>query len=121
MCGFGLRCAATLTADTQVRPIRCLPAVATIGCVTLTSPTPVLPTPTGQLNRHRLPTHRLALAALLAATSVLFIWGLSASGWANSFYAAAVQAGSKSWTAFLFGSSDAATRSPWTRHRRRCG
>ena len=31
-----------------------------------------------------------------------------ASGWANSFYAAAVQAGSQSWTALLFGSSDAA-------------
>jgi 4-amino-4-deoxy-L-arabinose transferase-like glycosyltransferase len=30
------------------------------------------------------------------------------SGWANSFYSAAAQAGSQSWKAFLCGSSDAA-------------
>ncbi|MFJ7910596.1 glycosyltransferase family 39 protein [Kitasatospora sp. NPDC096204] len=51
---------------------------------------------------------RPALLALLAATAVLYLWGLSASGWANSFYSAAVQAGSRSWKAFFFGSSDAA-------------
>ena len=33
--------------------------------------------------------------------------GPGRSGWANSFYAAAVQAGTKSWKAFFFGSSDA--------------
>ncbi|MBC2639955.1 MULTISPECIES: glycosyltransferase family 39 protein [unclassified Rhodococcus (in: high G+C Gram-positive bacteria)] len=49
-----------------------------------------------------------ALGALLAGTAVAYIWGLGASGWANSFYAAAVQAGSVSWKAFFFGSSDAA-------------
>ncbi|MFC9552047.1 ArnT family glycosyltransferase [Rhodococcus sp. NPDC056960] len=49
-----------------------------------------------------------ALGALLAGTAVAYIWGLGASGWANSFYAAAVQAGSESWKAFFFGSSDAA-------------
>ncbi|MEV7328416.1 glycosyltransferase family 39 protein [Micromonospora sp. NPDC093244] len=51
---------------------------------------------------------RPALATLLLATAVLYIWGLGASGWANSFYAAAVQAGSVSAKAFLYGSSDAA-------------
>jgi 4-amino-4-deoxy-L-arabinose transferase-like glycosyltransferase len=51
---------------------------------------------------------RPALASLLLATAVLYLWGLSASGWANSFYAAAAQAGSQSWTAFLYGASDAA-------------
>ncbi|HUR01894.1 MAG TPA: glycosyltransferase family 39 protein [Nonomuraea sp.] len=51
---------------------------------------------------------RWALAGLLAATAVLYVWGLNASGWANSFYSAAVQAGSQSWKAFFFGSSDAA-------------
>ncbi|GAA0794862.1 ArnT family glycosyltransferase [Spirilliplanes yamanashiensis] len=51
---------------------------------------------------------RPALLALLAATAVLYLWGLGASGWANAFYSAAVQAGSQSWTAFFFGSSDAA-------------
>jgi 4-amino-4-deoxy-L-arabinose transferase-like glycosyltransferase len=49
-----------------------------------------------------------ALGVLLAGTALLYIWGLSASGWANSFYSAAAQAGSQSWKAFLFGSSDAA-------------
>ncbi|WP_406197332.1 glycosyltransferase family 39 protein [Kitasatospora sp. NBC_01560] len=50
---------------------------------------------------------RPALLALLAATALLYLWGLSASGWANSFYSAAVQAGSQSWKAFFYGSSDA--------------
>ncbi|WP_408632981.1 ArnT family glycosyltransferase [Mycolicibacterium mengxianglii] len=49
-----------------------------------------------------------ALALLLVGTAVLYLWNLGASGWANSFYTAAVQAGSSDWTAFLFGSSDAA-------------
>ncbi|UGT62441.1 glycosyltransferase family 39 protein [Nocardia asteroides] len=51
-------------------------------------------------------SERLALAALLAGTALVYLWNLSANGWANSFYAAAVQSGTKSWTAFLFGSSD---------------
>lgn len=51
---------------------------------------------------------RAALAVLLAGTAVLYLWNLSISGWANSFYSAAVQAGASDWTAMLFGSSDAA-------------
>ncbi|MDQ6688866.1 MAG: glycosyltransferase family 39 protein [Actinomycetota bacterium] len=51
---------------------------------------------------------RPALLALLALTGLLYLWGLSASGWANSFYAAAAQAGSASWKAFFFGSLDSA-------------
>jgi 4-amino-4-deoxy-L-arabinose transferase-like glycosyltransferase len=51
---------------------------------------------------------RPALLGLLLATGLLYLWGLGASGWANSFYSAAVQAGSASWKAFFFGSSDAA-------------
>ena len=54
------------------------------------------------------PAERLALAGLLVATALLYLWGLGASGWANSFYSAAAQAGSESWKAFFFGSSDAA-------------
>ena len=50
--------------------------------------------------------HRLLLALLLVGTALLYLVGLSESGWANQFYAAAAQAGSKSWTAFLFGSLD---------------
>lgn len=51
---------------------------------------------------------RPALLALLTATGAAYIWGLGASGWANAFYSAAVQAGATSWKAFFFGSSDAA-------------
>ncbi|MCS0639490.1 glycosyltransferase family 39 protein [Streptomyces sp. LP05-1] len=53
------------------------------------------------------PWVRPALLALLLATGLLYAYGLSASGYANSFYSAAAQAGSASWKAFLFGSSDA--------------
>jgi 4-amino-4-deoxy-L-arabinose transferase-like glycosyltransferase len=49
---------------------------------------------------------RVALAVLLAGTAVLYLWNLSASGYANDFYAAAVQAGTQSWKAWLFGSLD---------------
>ena len=49
---------------------------------------------------------RPALLTLLTLTAVLYLWDLGASGWANSFYSAAVQAGTKSWKAFFFGSSD---------------
>lgn len=53
------------------------------------------------------PWVRPALLVLLLGTALLYIWGLGASGWANSFYSAAVQAGTESWKAFFFGSSDA--------------
>jgi 4-amino-4-deoxy-L-arabinose transferase-like glycosyltransferase len=74
-------------------------------------PTPVAPRPRlARMVRGRPqdPTWvRPALLALLVGTGVLYIWGLGQSGWANSFYSAAVQAGTKSWKAFFFGSSDA--------------
>ncbi|MFJ6720693.1 ArnT family glycosyltransferase [Streptomyces sp. NPDC091259] len=50
---------------------------------------------------------RPAYALLLFLTAVLLLWDLGASGYANSFYSAAVQAGAESWKAFFFGSSDA--------------
>ncbi|WP_405734728.1 glycosyltransferase family 39 protein [Streptomyces sp. NBC_00028] len=51
---------------------------------------------------------RPAFWGLLLATAVLYFYNLSSSGYANSFYSAAVQAGSQSWKAFFFGSLDAA-------------
>ncbi|MGY6654951.1 ArnT family glycosyltransferase [Amycolatopsis sp. TRM77291] len=51
---------------------------------------------------------RPSVAALLLATAVLYLWNLGESGWANAFYSAAAQAGSLSWKALFFGSSDAA-------------
>ncbi|GGN66952.1 hypothetical protein GCM10011579_038890 [Streptomyces albiflavescens] len=51
---------------------------------------------------------RPAFLGLLLATAVLYLYNLSASGYANSFYSAAVQAGSQSWKAMFFGSLDSA-------------
>ena len=49
---------------------------------------------------------RPALLGLLALTTVLYLWDVTRNGWANDFYAAAVDAGTKSWKAFFFGSFD---------------
>ncbi|GLW28371.1 glycosyltransferase family 39 protein [Actinoplanes regularis] len=58
-------------------------------------------------HRTRSVPERATTAALLIATAFLYLWNLSASGWGNSFYAAAAQAGAQSWKAWLFGSLDA--------------
>jgi 4-amino-4-deoxy-L-arabinose transferase-like glycosyltransferase len=49
---------------------------------------------------------RPAMFGLLALTAVFYLWNVTRNGWANDFYAAAVQAGTKSWKAFFFGSFD---------------
>ncbi|MGH3251994.1 MAG: glycosyltransferase family 39 protein, partial [Trebonia sp.] len=49
---------------------------------------------------------RPTLLGLLAATALLYLWDLGRNGYANDFYAAAVQAGTRSWKAFFFGSFD---------------
>ncbi|HTW12929.1 MAG TPA: glycosyltransferase family 39 protein, partial [Solirubrobacteraceae bacterium] len=49
---------------------------------------------------------RPLLVALLALTALCYLIDLTASGYANSFYAAAVEAGTRSWKAFFFGSID---------------
>ena len=53
--------------------------------------------------------YRPAFLVMLAAVAVLYLWDLSASGYANSFYAAAVQAGTESWKAWFFGSLDSSS------------
>ncbi len=88
----------------------------------LTDPTPSAPSPTAPVRRSARASRvsllvrgdpadprweRPALFGLLAATAVLYLWGLNQTGWANSFYSAAAQAGSVSWKAFFFGSFDA--------------
>ncbi|WP_310077562.1 glycosyltransferase family 39 protein [Sinomonas atrocyanea] len=50
---------------------------------------------------------RAELAVVLAGIAALYLWNLTANGWANAFYSAAAQAGSQNWEAFFFGSSDA--------------
>jgi len=52
---------------------------------------------------------RPALFGLLALTAFLYLVNLSRNGWANDFYAAAVEAGTKSWKAFFFGSFDSSS------------
>ncbi|MGH3296839.1 MAG: ArnT family glycosyltransferase, partial [Trebonia sp.] len=52
---------------------------------------------------------RPALLGLLAVTALLYLWDLSRNGYANDFYAAAVQAGTRSWKAFFFGSFDSSS------------
>ncbi len=51
---------------------------------------------------------RPAFGGLLVLTALLYLVNLTRNGWANDFYAAAVQAGTKSWKAFFFGSFDSA-------------
>jgi 4-amino-4-deoxy-L-arabinose transferase-like glycosyltransferase len=82
------------------------PAEAIVPVAPPTTPTPQVHQTFAPAPRQR--WERPALLALLLVTGVLYLWDLSASGWANSFYSAAVQAGSVSWKAFLFGASDAA-------------
>ncbi|RMI34688.1 glycosyl transferase family 39 [Actinomadura harenae] len=53
------------------------------------------------------PWVRPGLWAILAVAAVLYAWGLSKSGDANTYYAAAVKSGTESWKAFFFGSLDA--------------
>ena len=49
---------------------------------------------------------RPALLTLLLSNAALYFTNIGISGWANSFYSAAVQAGTMDWKAFFFGSSD---------------
>ena len=51
---------------------------------------------------------RPAFIGVLAFAAVLYLWNLSISGYANTYYAAAALAASKSWSAWFFGSFDAA-------------
>lgn len=51
---------------------------------------------------------KLALPLLLLASGALYLFGALHNGMANSYYAAAVQAASQDWTAWLYGSLDAA-------------
>ncbi|MDF7640283.1 glycosyltransferase family 39 protein [Bifidobacterium sp. ESL0784] len=50
----------------------------------------------------------LAFGIMMVTTAAIMFVNLTANGFANEFYAAAAQAGSKNWEAFLWGSSDAA-------------
>ena len=68
---------------------------------TLSPPRPRPPSQRQAVRADRPTWVRPALAVLLVATAVLYLWDLSASGYANEYYAAAVQAGTQSLTAWL--------------------
>ncbi len=101
---------AALTGDAQVPHRDGTGSARSVDIVTTTVPTlparpeAAQPAPPGS---HTPRWPRVALTALLVATAVLYLWGLSRSGWANAFYSAAAQAGGESWKAWFFGSSDA--------------
>jgi 4-amino-4-deoxy-L-arabinose transferase-like glycosyltransferase len=90
----------TATGNDSVAPV-----VSVVPVAPPATPTPQVKEPFAPAPRQR--WERPALLVLLLLTGALYLWDLSASGWANSFYSAAVQAGSVSWKAFLFGASDA--------------
>ena len=50
---------------------------------------------------------RPAFAGVLALAAVLYLWNLTVSGYANTYYSAAALAASQSWSAWFFGSFDA--------------
>ncbi|WP_436838648.1 glycosyltransferase family 39 protein [Nocardia nova] len=73
---------------------------------TLRRPAPVVTSEPAVAGRS--PWERRALGVLLLSTAIAYLCTVRANGWANSFYAAAAQAGSVSWRAAFFGSTDAA-------------
>ncbi|HEX5308648.1 MAG TPA: glycosyltransferase family 39 protein [Solirubrobacteraceae bacterium] len=58
------------------------------------------------MNRERLASH-LPIAPIALASALLSFWGLTRSGFANTYYAEAAQAASRSWSAWLTNATDA--------------
>jgi 4-amino-4-deoxy-L-arabinose transferase-like glycosyltransferase len=50
----------------------------------------------------------VAFGGVVGLAAFLYVWNLTVSGFANTYYSAAAQAASQSWSAFFFGSLDAA-------------
>jgi 4-amino-4-deoxy-L-arabinose transferase-like glycosyltransferase len=50
---------------------------------------------------------RLAPVALAILAGGIYLWNLTVSGFANTYYSAAAQAGSQSWSALFYGAIDA--------------
>ena len=51
---------------------------------------------------------RAAFVGVIALAALLYVWDLAISAYANTYYSAAALAGGQSWSAFFFGSFDAA-------------
>jgi 4-amino-4-deoxy-L-arabinose transferase-like glycosyltransferase len=65
--------------------------------------------PRAVTTQYTLSRDKILYGGLLALTAIAYLWGLSRNGYANEYYAAAVQAGSTSWKAWFFGSFDASS------------
>ncbi|MBV8160474.1 MAG: glycosyltransferase family 39 protein, partial [Acidimicrobiia bacterium] len=77
--------------------------------LTIEAPTRAIEHPTGTAchgDGHRDRRSLYVTVAIAALAAALYTWGLSSMGWANSYYAAAVRAGTRSWKAFFFGAID---------------
>ncbi len=68
-----------------------------------------MPAPRLGVRVARLEGSTIGFVALLIGTAAAYLFGLSRNGYANEYYAAAVQAGSQSWKAWFFGSFDASS------------
>lgn len=80
---------------------------------TLTEPTttaaPSRARPTARLTAYAISRDHALYGGLLMLTAIAYVWGLSKNGYANEYYAAAVQAGSTSWKAWFFGAFDSSS------------
>ncbi|HET6740365.1 MAG TPA: glycosyltransferase family 39 protein [Kribbella sp.] len=65
--------------------------------------------PRAVTTQYTLSRDKILYGGLLVLTAIAYLWGLSRNGYANEYYAAAVQAGSTSWKAWFFGSFDASS------------
>ncbi|MFI6829266.1 ArnT family glycosyltransferase [Kribbella sp. NPDC050241] len=79
---------------------------------TITDPVEASPRRTGRRSvatQYTIGRDKILYGGLLALTAIAYLWGLSQNGYANEYYAAAVQAGSTSWKAWFFGALDASS------------
>ncbi len=76
---------------------------------TLTEPRNVAAPPRALTTSLAISREKAMFGGLLLLTAIAYLWGLSKNGYANEYYAAAVQAGSTSWKAWFFGSFDSSS------------
>jgi 4-amino-4-deoxy-L-arabinose transferase-like glycosyltransferase len=82
---------------------------------TLTEPTTAAPSraersrPGTRVTAYAISRDHALYGGLLVLTAIAYLWGLSKNGYANEYYAAAVQAGSTSWKAWFFGAFDSSS------------
>ena len=79
---------------------------------TLTDPVEATPRragPRALTTQYTIGRDKILHGGLLVLTAIAYLWGLSKNGYANEYYAAAVQAGSTSWKAWFFGAFDSSS------------